>query len=449
MTGISPRILEINYRRLSGLRPFGGNARRHSRKQLAQIAASIQKFGFTNPVLITDDNQILAGHARVDAAKSLGMSEVPTVRLSQMTEADRRAYVIADNKLALNAGWDTEVLAAEMQALIEIGFDVELTGFSLAEIDLTIAAAEQSKPSGKDGNDDQIPPLRTTAVTRLGDVWLLGRHRLLCGDARESTSYAALMGDERAQLMFTDPPYNVPIMGHVCGLGRTQHREFAMAAGEMTSTQFTGFLRSTLGNGAAYCADGSIAFICMDWRHMTELSEAGRTIFNELKNVCVWNKTNGGMGTFYRSKHELVFVFKVGDAPHVNTFGLGDTGRYRTNIWDYPGVNSPHPGCSSELEMHPTVKPVALVKDAILDCSRRGAIVLDMFGGSGTTLIAAERSGRTARLIEFDPLYCDVIVRRYEELTGRSGRLEATGQEFATVADDVVARQRVEEATDV
>jgi len=449
MTGISPRILEINYRRLSGLRPFGGNARRHSRKQLAQIAASIQKFGFTNPVLITDDNQILAGHARVDAAKSLGMSEVPTVRLSQMTEADRRAYVIADNKLALNAGWDTEVLAAEMQALIEIGFDVELTGFSLAEIDLTIAAAEQSKPSGKDGNDDQIPPLRTTAVTRLGDVWLLGRHRLLCGDARESTSYAALMGDERAQLMFTDPPYNVPIMGHVCGLGRTQHREFAMAAGEMTSTQFTGFLRSTLGNGAAYCADGSIAFICMDWRHMTELSEAGRTIFNELKNVCVWNKTNGGMGTFYRSKHELVFVFKVRDAPHVNTFGLGDTGRYRTNIWDYPGVNSPHPGCSSELEMHPTVKPVALVKDAILDCSRRGAIVLDMFGGSGTTLIAAERSGRTARLIEFDPLYCDVIVRRYEELTGRSGRLEATGQEFATVADDVVARQRVEEATDV
>ena len=352
MTGISPRILEINYRRLSGLRPFGGNARRHSRKQLAQIAASIQKFGFTNPVLITDDNQILAGHARVDAAKSLGMSEVPTVRLSQMTEADRRAQ-------------------------------------------------------------------------------------------------RRLMGDERAQLMFTDPPYNVPIMGHVCGLGRTQHREFAMAAGEMTSTQFTGFLRSTLGNGAAYCADGSIAFICMDWRHMTELSEAGRTIFNELKNVCVWNKTNGGMGTFYRSKHELVFVFKVGDAPHVNTFGLGDTGRYRTNIWDYPGVNSPHPGRSSELEMHPTVKPVALVKDAILDCSRRGAIVLDMFGGSGTTLIAAERSGRTARLIEFDPLYCDVIVRRYEELTGRSGRLEATGQEFATVADDVVARQRVEEATDV
>jgi hypothetical protein len=176
--------------------------------------------------------------------------------------------------LALNAGWDSEVLAGEMQALIEIGFDVELTGFSLAEIDLTIAEAEESKPSGKDSNDDQIPPLRTTAVTCPGDVWLLGRHRLLCGDARESTSYATLMGDERAELMFTDPPYNVPIMGHVCGLGRTQHREFAMAAGEMTPTQFTGFLTSTLGNGTAYCADGAIAYVCMDWRHIAELSEA-------------------------------------------------------------------------------------------------------------------------------------------------------------------------------
>ena len=448
MTSITPHILEITYRRLSDLRPFEGNARRHSRKQLAQIAASIRKFGFTNPVLVTDDNQILAGHGRVEAAKSLDMSEVPTVRLSQMTEADRRAYVIADNKLALNAGWDSEVLAGEMQALIEIGFDVELTGFSLAEIDLTIAEAEQSKPSSKDSNDDQIPPLRTTAVTCPGDVWLLGRHRLLCGDARESTSYATLMGDERAELMFTDPPYNVPIMGHVCGLGRTRHREFAMAGGEMTPTQFTGFLTSTLGNSAAYCANGAIAYVCMDWRHIAELSEAGRTVFNELKNVCVWNKTNGGMGTFYRSKHEFVFVFKVGDAPHLNTFGLGDTGRYRTNVWDYPGVNSPHVGRASELEMHPTVKPVALVKDAILDCSRRGAIVLDMFGGSGTTLIAAERTGRTARLIEFDPHYCDVIVRRYEELTGRSGRLEATGQEFATVADAAVVRQHSEEPTD-
>ena len=443
MTSTKPHTLEITYRRLSELRPFDGNARRHSRKQLAQISASIQKFGFTNPVLIADDDQILAGHGRLEAAKLLGMSDIPTVRLSQMTEVDRRAYVIADNKLALNAGWDSEVLAGEMQALIEIGFDVELTGFSLAEIDLTIAQAEQSKPSGRDVDDDRIPPLDATPVTRPGDVWLVGRHRLLCGDARDSTSYKALMGDERAQLMFTDPPYNVPIMGHVCGLGRTRHREFAMAAGEMTPAQFISFLTSTLGNGAA-CANGSIAYVCMDWRHVAELSEAGRTVFNELKNICVWNKTNGGMGTFYRSKHEFVFVFKIGDAPHLNTFGLGETGRHRTNVWDYPGVNSPHAGRSSELEMHPTV---ALVKDAILDCSRRGGIVLDIFGGSGTTLIAAERTGRTARVIEFDPPYCDVIVRRYEELTGRSAKLERTGQESAAAADHVLAARLTKESS--
>jgi DNA modification methylase len=444
MTSTKPHTLEITYRRLSELRPFKRNARRHSRKQLAQIAASIQKFGFTNPVLIADDDQILAGHARLEAAKSLGMSEIPTVRLSQMTEDDRRAYVIADNKLALNAGWDTEVLAGEMLALIEIGFDVELTGFSLAEIDLTIAQAEQSQPCGRDVDDDRTPPLDATPVTRPGDVWLLGRHRLLCADARDSTSYPALMGNEQAQLMFTDPPYNVPVMGHVCGRGRARHREFAMAAGEMTPVQFIRFLTATLGNGAASCANGSIAYVCMDWRHVAELSEAGRTVFNELKNICVWNKTNGGMGTFYRSKHEFVFVFKIGDAPHLNAFGLGETGRHRTNVWDYPGVNSPHAGRSSELEMHPTVKPVALVRDAILDCSRRGGIVLDIFGGSGTTVIAAERTGRTARVIEFDPLYCDVIVRRYEELTGRSAKLERTGQEFAAAADHVLAARLTE-----
>jgi DNA modification methylase len=447
MTSTNLHTLEITYRRLSELRPFQGNARRHSRKQLAQISASIQKFGFTNPVLIADDDQILAGHGRLEAAKLLGMSDIPTVRLSQMTEVDRRAYVIADNKLALNAGWDSEVLAGEMQALIEIGFDVELTGFSLTEIDLTIAQAEQSKPSGREENDDRSPPLDATSVTRPGDVWLLGRHRLLCADARDSTSYRVLMGDERAQLMFTDPPYNVPVMGHVCGLGRTRHREFVMAAGEMTPAQFVSFLTSTLGNGAAYCANGSIAYVCMDWRHVAELSEAGRTVFNELKNICIWNKTNGGMGTFYRSKHEFVFVFKIGDAPHLNTFGLGETGRHRTNVWDYPGVNSPHAGRSSELEMHPTVKPVALVKDAVLDCSRRGGIVLDIFGGSGTTLIAAERTGRTARVIEFDALYCDLIVRRYEELTGRSAKLERTGQEFSAAAHRASAAQPNEETS--
>ena len=426
--------LEIQYRSPGELLPYERNARRHSRKQLAQIAASIQRFGFTNPVLIDDEGRILAGHGRVEAAKAIGLEKIPTVRLSQMSEADRRAYIIVDNKIALNAGWDQEILAGELQALIDLGFEVELTGFSLAEVDLTIVQAEQSSADGQDKPEDDIPLLGGTAITRQGDHWRLGRHSLFCADARDQDAFQRLMGGDRAQLIFTDPPYNVPIDGHVCGLGEIRHREFAMAAGEMTSEQFTRFLETTLGHGAAHCSDGAIAYVCMDWRHIRELTEAGRTVFSELKNLCVWNKTNAGMGTFYRSKHELIFVYKIGDAPHVNNFGLGDTGRYRTNVWDYPGVNGWRADRMGDLAMHPTTKPVALVKDAIMDCSRRGAIVLDMFGGSGTTLIAAEKTGRIARLIEFDPLYCDSIIRRYEQLSGRPAIYVSTGDHFELVA---------------
>lgn len=428
--------LEIKYRCPSTLVPYERNARRHSRRQLAQIEASIRRFGFTNPVLIDDEDRILAGHGRVEAAKALGLTEIPTVRLSQMSEVDRRAYILADNKLALNAGWDQEILAGELQALVEIGFEVELTGFSLAEVDLTIIQAEQSSASTHDLSEDDIPVVDGPAVTRHRDLWQLGRHLLFCGDAREPEAFQKLMGNVRAQMIFTDPPYNVPIDGHVCGLGKVQHREFAMASGEMTSAQFTRFLKSTLGLGAAFCSDGAIAYVCMDWRHIGELYEAGGTAFHELKNLCIWNKTNGGMGTFYRSKHELIFVFKVGDAPHINNFGLGDTGRYRSNVWDYPGVNSRRTDRLSDLKMHPTVKPVALVKDAIMDCSRRGGIVLDMFGGSGTTLIAADKTGRKAHLIEYDPLYCDTIIRRYEMLSGRPATLEGTDKEFEIIAEE-------------
>ena len=235
---------------------------------------------------------------------------------------------------------------------------------------------------------------------------------------------------EGVGLVFTDPPYNVPIDGHVCGLGRVRHREFAMGVGETAAEEFAAFLGVTLGHMAGHCRDGAILFLCMDWRHLEELSAAGRQAGLELKNVCVWNKSNGGMGSFYRSKHELVFVYKQGTAPHVNSFGLGDTGRYRTNVWDYPGISSIGASRSSEQAMHPTVKPVALVADAIRDCSRRGDIVLDPFAGSGTTLIAAQMTGRAARLIEFDPHYCDTIIRRFEAFTGKKAVLEETGQAF-------------------
>ena len=421
---------QIEMRPISALRPYPGNARTHSRKQIKQIVESIRRFRWTNPVLISDDDEIIAGHGRVLAARELGMTEVPTLRLSHLTPEERRAYVLADNKLALNAGWDQELLATEFQALIDLGFDLELTGFSLAEVDFTLDAAADSNPDAEVGPEDEYPPVPAVATSRQGDVWLLGRHKLVCGDAREAGDYDKLLGNEAVDLIFTDPPYNVPIAGHVSGMGKTKHREFAMASGEMSVSQFTAFLSDTLGPGAKRCRSGAIAFVCMDWRHMKELLEAGAAVFDELKNVCFWNKTNAGMGTFYRSKHEMIFVYKIGDDAHVNSFGLGETGRYRTNVWDYAGVNTMGAKRMEELEMHPTVKPVALVADAIRDCSRRGDIILDMFGGSGTTLIAAEKVGRNARLIEYDPIYCDTIVTRYERYTGKHAVLAESGSTF-------------------
>lgn len=416
------------------LRPYARNARKHSKKQVQQIADSIRRFGFTNPILIGDDLEIIAGHGRVAAAKSLGMESVPTLLLSHLTPAERQAYILADNKLALNAGWDQEILAIELQSLIDLDFDLELTGFSLAEIDFTLDAARDRNPNTSTAAEDAVTPASGPAITRYGDVWRLGRHRLVCGDAREPADYARLMPNERAAMMFTDPPYNVPISGHVSGLGKIQHREFAMASGEMSPAQFIEFLTVTMAVASGACRDGSIAFVCMDWRHMAELMTAGQAVFSELKNLCVWNKTNGGMGSFYRSKHELVFVYKIGDAPHLNTFGLGGDGRYRTNVWDYAGVTSIGAARREAQEMHPTVKPVAMVADAIRDCSKRGDIILDPFGGSGSTLIAAETCGRSARLIEYDPLYCDTIVRRYQAYAGKSAVLDGAELNF----DDIM-----------
>ena len=426
---------QIVERNITSLKPYAANARTHSRKQVKQIAASITRFGFTNPVLISDDGEIIAGHGRVEAAKSLGWKAVPTLALSHLSETERRAYVIADNKLALNAGWDRDILAIELQALIDFDFDVELTGFSLAEIDLVLDEASEADPDGNDAEEDYVEFASGRAVSRQGDLWQLGRHKLLCGDARSEIDFGALLGAERADLVFTDPPYNVKIDGNVCGLGAVKHREFAFASGEMSKAQFTAFLTDTLGNASAAMRDGAIAFVCMDWRHMGELQTVGTQVFTELKNLIVWNKSNGGMGAFYRSKHELIFAFKQGTAEHTNSFGLGQTGRYRTNVWDYAGISSIGANRSEELAMHPTVKPVALIADAIRDCSRRGEIVLDCFGGSGSTLIAAEKTGRNARLIEYDPLYCDTIVRRWEKLTGKRATLAITDETFEDLSD--------------
>jgi hypothetical protein len=424
--------LSIVYQAVDSLKPRSTNPRTHSKKQIGQIASAIRRFGFINPVLVDDANGIVAGHGRVEAAKAVGLDQVPTVRLSAMSEAEIRAYVIADNRLAENAGWDRELLALELKYLtdLDIDFDVTLTGFELPEIDVLIG--ELSLADDNDPADAVVEVAAGAPVTRLDDIWRIGGHRLICGDSTRSETYQALLGEQRAQLVFTDPPYNVPISGHVGGLGAVQHREFAMASGEMSSAEFTAFLRTVFGHLATYSTDGSVHFQCMDWRHLREMLAAGSAAYTDLKNLCVWVKNNGGMGSLYRSQHELVFVFKSGTAPHVNNVELGKHGRYRTNVWSYAGVNS-FGGDRDDLSLHPTVKPMAMVADAIRDCSHRKAIVLDAFIGSGTTLIAAEKTGRRGYGIEIDPAYCDVTIRRLLAVCGLDAVLEASGQNFAEV----------------
>jgi len=424
----------VEMRGVDELHAYPGNARKHDRNQVRQIGESIRRFGFTNPVLISSQGQIVCGHGRVEAARQIGLREVPTLTLSHLTPDELRAYALADNRIALDGSWDNELLGIELQHLIEVDFDLDLTGFSMTEIDLALGVLA----IGEDAEDEvHAPALAGPPVTQTGDIWHLGGHRLICGDAQDPSVIERLLEGGDADLLFTDPPYNVQINGHVSGMGKHKHREFAYASGEMSSVEFSAFLATTLGIAAASLRDGAIAFVCMDWRHVAELLRAGELVFDEYKQLCVWNKTNAGMGTFYRSKHELVFVFKVGSAPHVNNFGLGEGGRYRTNVWDYPGISSPTATRDAELAMHPTVKPVQLVQDAILDCSKRGDIVLDCFGGSGTTLIAAERVGRLARLVEIDPAYCDTIIRRFEKATRKRATLGPDGPEFAVLSRQV------------
>jgi DNA modification methylase len=430
------RVVPIVPNRLT---PYGGNARTHSRRQIEQIAASIRKFGFNNPVLINDDGQIVAGHGRVEAAKLLGLAAVPTLRLSHLSPAEQRAYVLADNKLAEDAGWDRELLAVELQGLIDLDFEVELTGFEIPEIDIILEDADAAKAEGN-GPEDRTPePSPDSSVTQAGDLWLLGKHRVLCGSALKDGDYGRLLDREKAEFVFTDPPYNVRIAGNVCGKGSVHHREFAMASGEMSKQSFIDFLSTTFRHLAAYSADGSIHDICMDWRHIEEMMAAGNGAYSKLKNICVWAKKNAGMGSFYRSRHELIFIWKSGTAPHINNFELGQYGRSRTNVWEYAGITSPGAARLEQLSMHPTVKPVALVADAIKDCSKRGGIVLDPFLGSGTTVIAAERTGRVGRGIEIDPIYVDVAIKRWQQYTGKAATLVETGQTFEEIAE---ARER-------
>jgi DNA modification methylase len=424
--------LVIVYRSIGSLSPNPNNARTHSKHQVRQIADSIESRGFTNPILLDRSNTIIAGHGRVEAAKLLGMNEVPTIRLDTLTSDQVRAYVIADNRLAENAEWDKSILAIELQHLLTIDdFDIRLTGFEVPEIDLVLHGKSVEADETDVVEIAQGPP-----VTCPGDLWQLGKHRVFCGSALQESAFVALLANRRADVVFTDPPYNVEIDGNVCGKGSLHHREFAMAAGEMSEEQFIAFLTTTFRLLHRFSRPGSVHFICMDWRHIRELIDAGRQVYDEMLNLCIWAKNNGGMGSFYRSQHELVFVFRNGQTRHRNNIQLGRFGRNRTNVWEYPGANtlSKNGGEGNLLALHPTVKPVALVADALLDCSARGDLVLDSFLGSGTTLMAAERVGRICHGIEIDPLYVDTSVRRWQTYTGDVAVNQHNGKTFRELA---------------
>lgn len=428
----SENSLNVEWLLIGQLRSNPRNARTHSKRQLKQIASSIRQFGFLTPVIIDEYKMVLAGHGRIEAARLEGFTRVPTVCFDHLTANQKRAFLIADNKIAEQAGWDREILAIEFGELIDLlpveGFEVSVTGFETAEIDLLLAdmTASSSEPQ------EAIPSPPINPVTKQGDLWQLGRHRLLCGDAQQSTQFTRLMSGALATAVFCDPPYNLRVSS-IGGRGRVRHPEFAFASGEMQPQQFKRFLSKILTNGIRASAGGAVHFVCMDWRHVTDLIVVGRKIYGDMLNLVVWNKTNAGQGSFYRSQHELIGVFRVGERSHKNNVDLGRFGRNRSNVWTYSGVNTFGRGRMEALAVHPTVKPTALVADALLDCTARGDPVLDQCAGSGTIFLAAEKVGRLAYGLEIEPRYVDVAIQRWQELTKLEATLEGDGRTFEEI----------------
>ncbi len=415
---------------LSSIQPPKRQLRKYGKRQIDKTIQLITETGMPPVVVVDDNNIVIAGGFVVEAAKRMALKTIPVIRIDGMTPEMGRVLTLALDRLRDEETWIKDAVAAEFQELaLEFPeLDLQLTGFEIAEIDsyLDFNAVD---PVDEAPEPDETQP----AVTQKGDLWIMDGHRLLCGDALAEDAYVTLMGAGKADMVLTDPPYNVPIDGHVSGLGQHKHREFAQAAGEMSPEQFIAFLTTVFQHQASSSRSGSIHIVFMDWRHALEILNAANAVGYEHKNLCVWVKDNGGMGSLYRSRHELAFVFKFGDDPHMNNVQLGKYGRYRTNVWEYAGVNS-FGGQQGDLAMHPTVKPVPMLVDAIKDCTKRGDTVLDPFGGSGSTLIAAERCKRHARLIEIDPLYCDVIIRRWQALTGRDAVHAVTGKTFNDTA---------------
>jgi DNA modification methylase len=417
--------------RTSELKPLGRETRRHPPSQIRKIAGSIRKYGFVLPILIDAQSRVVEGWGVVQAAKQLGLEEIPAVCIADLSEAELRMLRVTLNKLPEYANWNAPELKLELCDIVQLDPQIALedSGLEVAELDTIL------HDDGLD-QEDEVRPVdtQTRLISQLGDQFICGDHIIRCDDALNPESYAKLLGSNQAGMVFTDPPYNVPIDGHVTRSKSATGHDFPMGKGELSSPEFRAFLATALGHLARFSCEGAIHFVCMDWRHTPELLAAGAIVFSELKNICVWNKSNAGMGSLYRSQHEFIFVYKVGTAPHINNIALGRYGRHRTNVWNYVSQSALSGTSKSKLSLHPTVKPVAMIADAIRDCSNPGDIILDPFGGAGTTLIAAERTGRRARLLELNPAYVDVTIQRWQRLTGKTAYHTETGRPLADAA---------------
>ncbi len=431
---VDARLLDrIEYASTDDLQAYPNNPRKHGKRQQKKLDASVLTFGIVAPVLVDAGNTIIAGEALWESAKRVGFTEVPALRIDHLGDAEIKALRLALDRIAELAEWDEEKLAREFQYLIEIeDVDVEMTGFEAAEVDIVIE--EFFEPVTENAADD-VPAVEQEVVSRLGDKWLLDEHSVLCGDARDPAAFEERLQDDLAEMVFTDAPYNVKIDGNVGGKGKIKHPEFVMASGEMTEAEFNEFLVAYVSNLVRFTVDGSVHFHCMDWRHASDLERVCRQFYSEHLNTCVWAKTNAGLGSFYRSQHEFVLVFKNGKGVFVNNIQLGRFGRNRSNLWAYAGCNSPTKERRADLALHPTVKPAEMIADAIKDASKRGGLILDPFLGSGTTVIACEMTGRRCAGMELDPKYVDVIVRRWQTYTGGEAVHAETGLTFAQMQD--------------
>lgn len=426
----SVKQVQINYLDPMELLPNADNPRLHKDRQIKALIKSIQTFGFNIPIAIDSSCKVISGHARLEAAKKIGLDRIPVIYLDHLTSEQVKAFMIADNRLSEMSEWDDNLLATQLKELstVDLGFDLEATGFTVGEIDLRIDGLDIVDESA----EDEIPVVSEgQAVTQLGDLWLLGEHRLLCGNAQDAQSFEQLMDTRIAGMVISDPPYNVKIQGHVGGKGKIKHREFAMASGEMSSEAFISFLTTTFDLLVKHSKAGSVHSIFMDWKHLPEILTAGQACYSALLNMCVWVKHQAGMGSLYRSQHELVLIYKNGTASHQNNIQLGRFGRHRSNVWQYGGIQAMrHSEEGDLLAKHPTVKPTQMIADAILDCSKRNDIILDPFLGSGTTLLASTRVGRRCYGMELDPQYADTAVQRWQIMTGMDAVNAVTGETY-------------------